>query len=140
MEWDGKSEKPEWMRQRVCVPCNCDVCYFCQNGFTTGIAHRAKRQKVKVVYEKTGTIVWTKKCVEEAVDLDKNGCCYCKQCMRKLIGAVGEDGRKLNVKEKQKLGRWSTKGCPQPSCSEHICKECWAEGYDKHKKPKRKRG
>ena len=91
-----------------------------------------KCTKVKVVYEKTGSIVRADKCVEEAVNLDRVSRYY-KMCYRKLLDATGADGKKLNCKQKMaKVERYSKKGCPQPSCNEHICKECWAEGYDKH--------
>ena len=130
--WDGKSERPDWMRQTPFVPCDCAMCYFCLNGHTTGIMHREKYTKVKVVYEKTGSIVRADECVTDAVDLGR-GCAYCKMCFRKLIGATDADGKKLTYKQKKKLVKNSSrKGCPQSSCNEHICKECWADGYDKH--------
>jgi hypothetical protein len=37
--WDGKSDRPDWMRQGPFVPCNFKECYFCKNRHTTGIAH-----------------------------------------------------------------------------------------------------
>ena len=49
-DWDGGSEKPSWMRQRAFVPCNCGECYFCIHGHTTGVQHRQKNQKVKMVH------------------------------------------------------------------------------------------
>jgi hypothetical protein len=45
-EWDGEISKsnlagrPKWMRGTDIVPCDCGVCFFCKNGFTTGIAHK----------------------------------------------------------------------------------------------------
>ena len=73
------------------------------------------------------------KCVDVPVNLEK-GCGYCKQCMGKMKGKVlvGKDGRNLTFAQKRKLCTFSRMGCPQPSCNEHICDACWAEGYTKH--------
>ena len=105
---------------------------------------QVKKQKVITVYAKTKPVVHMKKCVDEAVELNrKGGGCnkrgtgqYCKQCMRKLKGETDEKGKKLTHPQKKKLCSYSSKGCPQPSCNEHICKGCWAEGYDRY--PQRK--
>ena len=45
--WDGKLERPDWMRQKDFVPCDCKRCYFCLNGFTTGIAHKKRNSEWK---------------------------------------------------------------------------------------------
>ena len=45
----------------------------------TGIAHRKKKAKMKVVCAKSGLVLKTDKCIEVRVDLDK-ACKYCKQC------------------------------------------------------------
>ena len=55
-KWDRTSEWPCWMRQLEFVPFNCGECYFCIHGHTTGVQHRQKRQKVKVVPLKSGTM------------------------------------------------------------------------------------
>ena len=62
--------------------------------------------------------------------------------MRKMKGKVilNNKGKKMSFPEKERICTASRLGCPQPGCKEHICEACWAEGYDKHKKPKRKRG
>ena len=52
------------------------------------------------------------------------------------IGEIGKNGKKLNFRKWKKLCTYSTKGCPQPSCQEHICPSFWAKGYDKYKKRK----
>ena len=109
MEWDDESKRPDWMRQKEFVPCNCGDCYFCLNGYTTGIQHRAKKQKLKLVCPRTGTITRTDKCVDEAVPLDR-GSDYCRQCMRNCIGEIGKNGKKLNFRKRKKLCTYSTKG------------------------------
>ena len=114
------------------MPCDCKECYFCLNVHTTGISHKVKKMKVKVVCAKSGLKQWTKECFDVRVDLGKN-VSYCRQCYRKLHGAVGANGIKLNTKQKRKKCNASRMGCPQPGCSEEICEDCWAEGYDRHK-------
>ena len=140
-EWDGKSEKPDWMRNRACVPCDCEECYFCLNKITSGVAHRSRKSKVVLHYNsaRSGQSVQTDKCVDVPVKLEK-GCHYCKQCMGKMKGKVllGKDGRNLTFAQKRKLCTFSRMGCPQPSCNEHICDSCWAEGYTKHNTKKSK--
>ena len=42
-EFEETSKRPSWVRQMNFVPCDCEKCYFCVNGHTTGIAHRRKR-------------------------------------------------------------------------------------------------
>ena len=102
-EWDGKSEKPDWMHNRACVPCDCNECYFCINGITSGVAHRSKKSKLVLHYKsaRSGQTVQTDKCVDVPVNLEK-GCCYCKQCMGKMKGKVllGKDGRNLTFAQK----------------------------------------
>ena len=130
--WDGKSERPDWMRQDSFVPCGCKKCYFCLNGHTTGIAHKAKKQKVKVVEVRTGLVTWTEQCTTKRVNLNR-GCSYCRQCYRNLEGATDKKGNLLDRDQTVKEYKMSTMGCPQPGCDEHICKKCWAKGYDRHK-------
>ena len=52
-EWDAKSKRTCWMRQKDFVPCNCEGFYFCLNGFTTGVAHKQRKRKL-VLYCKSG--------------------------------------------------------------------------------------
>ena len=67
MNWDGKSERPNWMRQGEFTPCVCDKCYFCLNGFTTGIAHKRKREAT-IVY-RCNKRVTTEECNDDRVNL-----------------------------------------------------------------------
>ena len=82
-EWDGESEKsqPMWMTKcNRLVPCDCDKCYFCVNGWTNGVCHKFA-QKSTVVYS-CGKRASITGCTEHRVNLDK-GSDYCKMCYRK---------------------------------------------------------
>ena len=70
LDWDG-DERPDYVRVGELVPCNCNKCYFCINGYTSGIAHK-KRARVTVVY-KCNTRVKTDKCTEMRVNLNMGG-------------------------------------------------------------------
>jgi hypothetical protein len=52
-------------------------------------------------------------------------------CYQKLANGIAEK-RALSKNEKKKNCKTSRLGCP--SCDERVCKDCWAEGYDMHKK------
>jgi len=129
--WDGRGERPDWMRQAPFVPCECNKCYFCLNGHTTGIGHQKKYQKIKVIHTKNKKVTRVDRCTNDWLPLGRASS-YCRMCLRKLHRATGKDGRLLTFKQKRKLCTTSTKGCPQPGCNEHICWSCWDEGYDKH--------
>ena len=103
------------------MQCDCNKCYFCLNGHTTGIVHKQTRQKVDIEY-KCGSVLNTDKCNVVRINL-KTGSRYCRMCYRKCDDS-------LTVEEKLKQCKQSTMRCLQ--CKEHICKGCWAEGYDKH--------
>ena len=130
LDWDGDLEnrRPRWMRQSEYVPCDCDKCFFCLNGLTTGIRHK---KNVKVVIEyKSGNRTRTRKCTNYPVLLKKkNGdpmkSQYCKMCYRL------QDGEDISAKEKKSRCYYSRYGCPQ--CEEPICDSCWPN-YDVHKK------
>ena len=81
LDWDGikVSLKPHWMRQLEFVPCDCEKCFFCLKGLTTGIAHK-KNERVKIEYT-CGSRRHTKKCTTERVKL-KNYSDYCRMCLR----------------------------------------------------------
>ena len=71
------------MCQKAFVNRNCGECYFCIHGHTTGVQHRQKHQKVKIVHLKSGTLARVDKCSNDVyVDLGK-GSDYCRQCIRK---------------------------------------------------------
>ena len=71
------------------------------------------------VCPRTGTITRADKCVDEGVPLDR-GSDYCRQYMRNCIGEIVKNGKKLDFRKRKKLCTYSAKGCPQPSCQEHI--------------------
>ena len=51
LDWDDTkvSPKPRWTRQSEFVPCDCEKCFFCLKGLTTGIAHK-KNERVTIEY------------------------------------------------------------------------------------------
>ncbi len=63
-------------------------------------------------------------CTNDRVSLGMTGQ-YCRMCYRKQLST------KLFASVKVKRCKTSAMGCAR--CQEPICKECWAEGYDKHK-------
>ena len=91
------------------------------------------KQKVKVVEVRTGLVTWTEQCTNVRVNINRGGS-WCRQCYRKQEGAVDENGKLLDKAQKKKNCKTSRMGCPQRGCKEHICKDCWAEGYDRHQK------
>ena len=128
-DWDGGHKRPSWMRQKAFVPCNCGECCFCIHGHTTGVQHRQKHQKVKLVHLKSGTLAQADKCSNIIyVELGK-GSDYCRQCMYKLKRAVDGRNKKLDRDAKKRLCTYFSKGCPQPGCREQICDVCWEEAY-----------
>ncbi len=125
-QWDGAGEKrPNFMRQDPFVPCNCGKCFFCLNGITTGIAHPPSK-KVKVTVEfNCGTRLKTNKCTADRVSLGMKSGGYCRMCYRKQACTD------LKANDRIQRCRTSAMGCAV--CKEPICKECWKEGYNKHK-------
>lgn len=97
---------------------------FCLNNLTSGIAHKRKRGVVTTFIHRDNKRTKTVGCTDKRVNLDA-GCDYCKQCYRDRTGTREEKLYKIN---KSRLG------CP--NCGEHICKTCWAKGYDMHEKPR----
>ena len=141
MDWTDEDERPDYMPQGAFTPCDCGECYFCLNGYTTGIAHAedGKRKKrgpgrppIDVHYAERGAVLQTNKCTEvkDRVKLRNNGK-YCKMCYRKELVLNATCQVKLNATQMQSRCRSSYMGCP--FCQEEICKSCWLEGYDKHK-------
>jgi len=61
------------------VPYNCNKCYFCVNGHTSGIAHAQKKRAAAapIIEYKCKTRVRTKECLTEHVDLGVESC-YCR--------------------------------------------------------------
>ena len=117
---DLNGPKPNWMRQAELVPCECKKCFFCLNNLTSGIAHKRKRGAGTTFIHRDNKRTKTVGCTDKRVNLqaDNN---YCKQCYRERPGTREQKLHKIN---KSRLG------CP--NCGEHICKYCWAKGYDMH--------
>ena len=116
--WDA-NKKPSWIRPNP-VPCDCDECFFCKKGLTTGIFHN----RASVVMSSPGGSRKKRKiqCTSRRVRLDVSSGQYCRQCYR------NQSGTSLTNAQKRKNCKQSWLGCP--SCNEPICKQCWEEGYD----------
>jgi hypothetical protein len=67
LDWDGKSARPGWMRQKDFLPCDCTKCYFCKNGHTSGACR--KRDREYTVAFKCSKRQRTKKCTTERVTI-----------------------------------------------------------------------
>ena len=120
IEWDWTGDKrPQWVRQRDWIPCDCEECYFCLNGLTNGIDH-VRNKKVITVFA-NGAKRRTHGCTEERVPIKTRG--YCRMCYRQQSDDLSEN-------EKRKRCRSSRKGCIK--CQEPICATCWGQGYDWH--------
>ena len=112
------------MRQTAWVPCNCQECYFCINGLTTGIDHKKRKERVSVVYAQKNKRVKMTTCADVAVRVKlakyaKGRGRYCGMCYRNQPG-------KCSATKKKKCRR-SYMGCP--FCEEPVCKSCW-NNYD----------
>ena len=125
IKWDvvDKEGRPAWIRQGPYIPCDCEGCYFCLNGHTTGIDQRRKRN-VEICYA-NGAGRQTNQCTDDRVRLHKRS--YCKMCYR-------SQPNNLSAAEKRGRCRWSRMGCVQ--CNETICGTCWDKGYDWHRRQK----
>ena len=119
LDWN-EVNRPDYMRAGGFVPCDCNRCFFCINGHTSGIKHAGDKRR-SVVY-KCGKRARTVKCTTARVNIGK-GSKYCKMCFRKQ----GDEGTAAQRKKKCKFSR-----CGCPVCEEHICTSCWAVGYDLH--------
>ena len=78
VQWDVESdERSNFMRQDPFIPCDCNKCFFCLNGITTGIAHPPKKKAKVIVEFKCGTRVTTNKCTDERLSLGLSSGKYC---------------------------------------------------------------
>jgi hypothetical protein len=113
LDWDGKSARPGWMRQKDFLPCDCTKCYFCKNGHTSGACR--KRDREYTVAFKCGKRQRTKKCTEERVTIASYSD-YCRLCYKKKP-------KDMPATQKRKESKRSSKGCG--SCQVLVCEECW---------------
>jgi len=119
-EWanfEDDTNRPKWIRQGELIRCDCDKCFFCKTGKTTGISHKVvgtgrNKRKRRI------------KCTKDRVVLSNSSGQYCRQCYR--------DQKSLSrtSKEKRKNCRYTRMGCP--ACKEPICEECWNSSYKNH--------
>jgi hypothetical protein len=115
LDWDGKSARPGWMRQKDFLLCDCTKCYFCKNGHTSGACR--KRDREYTVAFKCGKQQRTKKCKTERVTIATSGD-YCRQCYKKKPKDMPCDKKKKECNK-------SKMGCG--SCQVLVCSECWPE-------------
>ena len=114
LDWDGQGDRPDWMRQKEFVPCNCKKCYFCKNG------HTGNNQEYVAEF-KCGKRLRLRGCSDERMKI-LNYSDYCRLCYRNNPG-VDAAGNTLNNKRKRAACRRSSYGCP--ICKEPICATCW---------------
>ena len=129
-EWeDLDGPRPNWMRQKEFLPCDCKKCFFCVKGLTNGISHKRKAKTVVVESKKKRRVIVGH--ADFRVKLGKKkGSSYCRMCYRNQKSAVGTDGKKLTAEEKKEKCNWSYMGCTE--CGEQVCGVCWEKGYNKH--------
>lgn len=72
-----KSKRPPWIRPNP-VPCNCEECFFCKNGLTSGIFH----DRASVIMSSPGGSRKKRKiqCTSRRVQLNTTYGDYCRQC------------------------------------------------------------
>ena len=120
LDWDDDPAKqPDYVRGDAFTPCDCEKCFFCIHGLTSGVAHAGVKRKAVFHYQCGGRLV-TKGCTEERVDSGGTGSSYCRMCYRNAPGT-------LSAKDKRKLCKTSRLGYNQ--CRETICEVWWEQGY-----------
>jgi hypothetical protein len=115
MDWDDitdPSTKPSWMRQQNPIPCGCGECFFCKEGFTTGIAHAAKARASNAPVPRG----------HDKVREFLGASLHCTYCYDRLHNEYPSwSAEQLRNKRKR-----STKGCRK--CGENgvrVCELCW---------------
>lgn len=113
MDWadqSDKSMKPVCMHRQKYIPCDCGWCFFCKLGFTHGIDHWWKTQKLH----------WneTVQCSPECRNIKSNvhECCLC------FMQEKEKNPRMLFWSIQNKCHK-TWKGCP--TCGVVICSEHW---------------
>jgi hypothetical protein len=111
---DPTSQKPPYMRQGEFVPCGCKTCFFCVNGFTTGIAHKRKQATELQGGYDTVYCTGTREKISESATSQR-----CRVCMKREREL---DPSASNKRIKSRAG--STRlGCR--TCCTYVCSGCW---------------
>jgi hypothetical protein len=81
-EWSNQEgPHPSWNRMKPFIPCDCGVCYFYENGLTSGIVHKHEKEAAKVthVHHKDNSTTVVKGHTSFCADLQR-GNQRCRQC------------------------------------------------------------
>jgi hypothetical protein len=123
MEWKApydEKDKPKWMPQTSkngrYHPCNCGICFFCKNNFSSSIAYGKVTSRPPVV-----------ECSNEYECIKRKECIVCTEEAKKNYAHKNtKEIRKLKVDGKL-IVKKSLRGCS--TCGADgvaICKEHWA--------------
>jgi hypothetical protein len=127
-DWDDISDaksKPKWMRQKSCIPCNCNKCFFCRTNKTSPAMHSRSPMQSQSPTPLTTPAectrgYWPLRCFSPGKKHSGNHCVMCVRA-RKLSHPLE------TARERRKHCRKSYKGCRR--CQVEICPECW-ENYN----------
>ena len=113
-EWPApfdEKQRPKWMRRDGRYdPCDCNECFFCEEGFCFGISHGTKTAKPTVV-----------QCPQQRVAIRTGGSQECVVCLKNLRAEYPN----RNTLQLRQLGcRRDRKGCP--TCNKVVCDDHWA--------------
>ena len=56
LDWDGGEKRPDYVRGDAFTPCECEKCFFCLHGLTSGISHGGIKRKAIFHYQCKGRI------------------------------------------------------------------------------------
>jgi hypothetical protein len=113
LDWNGDisdhTGRPRWMRQTPFLPCSCQMCFFCKNGWTGGIYHSPQRKKAG--RKKMAPVCNGK---YEKMPYQR----YCGPCYRRY--------RELHPNKTTREAKRNVP-CPVYGCvtCENVCKQCW---------------
>ena len=113
LDWNGDisdhTGRPRWMRQKPFLPCSCQMCFFCKNGWTGGIYHSPQRKKAG--RKKMAPVCNGK---YEKMPYQR----YCGPCYRRY--------RELHPNKTTRESQRNVP-CPVYGCvtCENVCKQCW---------------
>ena len=113
MDWPApynEEDKPKWLRQGPYLPCNCEQCFFCKNGKTSGITHKPK------IRFRENLVPRGHSAQREQVAIHSQ---RCKSCYEKKKQEHPSWKSRAIVKKCKK----GTLGCK--ACNEVVCEYCW---------------